>query len=140
MAAIEHVSERLHDTGSTDVEMPAVSEESDLKSSASAQSLTNNLLSSPMDPGNEEFQMKFMVTGTSNRPHHSGKKKVVRIISTEPSHIISPIFLVMSFSLVLMTNRRWRILNLSKCWAKERLAKSFYAERRAPVTFSPSKS
>lgn len=78
MAAIEQVSERLYDTGSTDVDMPSVSEENDLESSASAQSLTNQLLSSPMDPGNEEFQMKFRVTGTSSRPHHSGKKKVVR--------------------------------------------------------------
>lgn len=75
MAAIERVSEKLYDTGSTDVEMQSVAEENDLKSSTSTHSLTNKILTSPMDPGNEEFQ-KFMVTGTSNRQHHSGKKKV----------------------------------------------------------------
>ncbi len=83
MAAIEHVSERLHaDPESTDVDMPAVSEESDIKSASSSPlSLSNKLVSSPIDAGNDEFQMKFLVTGTSNRPHHSGKKKVVRIHS-----------------------------------------------------------
>lgn len=80
MAAIEHVAERLHaDTESTDVDMSVVSDESDSKSSSSPLSLSNKLVSSPMDPGNDEFQMKFLVTGTSNRPHHSGKKKVVCI-------------------------------------------------------------
>lgn len=80
MAAIERVSEKLYDTGSTDVEMQSVAEENDLKGSASTHSLTNKILTSPMDPGNEEFQ-KFMVTGTSSRQHHSGKKKVVCYLS-----------------------------------------------------------
>lgn len=79
MAAIEHVAERLHtDPDSNDVDMPAVSEDNDLKGSSSPLSLSNKMVSSPMDAGNDEFQMKFLVTGTSNRPHHSGKKKVVR--------------------------------------------------------------
>ncbi|XP_046649861.1 RAC serine/threonine-protein kinase-like [Daphnia pulicaria] len=77
MVAIEHVAARLHtDTDSTDVDMPAVCEENDLKNSSSPSSLSNKMVSSPMDSGNDEFQMKFLITGTSNRPHHSGKKKV----------------------------------------------------------------
>lgn len=84
MVAIEHVAERFRgDPDNTDVEMPAVSEESDLKSSSSSpSSLSKQLVSSPMDSGNDEIQ-KFLVTGTSNRHHHSGKKKVVRTIRTQ---------------------------------------------------------
>jgi len=79
MIAIEHVAARLHtDTDSTDVDMPAVSDENDPKNSSSPSSLSNKMVSSPIDAGNDEFQMKFLITGTSNRPHHSGKKKVVR--------------------------------------------------------------
>nr|CAH0105258.1 unnamed protein product [Daphnia galeata] len=77
MVAIEHVAARLHaDPDNTDVEMPPVYEENDLKNSSSPSSLSNKMLSSPMDAGNAELQMKFLITGTSNRPHHSGKKKV----------------------------------------------------------------
>ena len=79
MVAIEHVAARLHaDPDNTDVDMPPVCEENDLKNSSSPSSLSNKMLSSPMDAGNAELQMKFLITGTSNRPHHSGKKKVVR--------------------------------------------------------------
>lgn len=84
MAAIEHVADRLHaDAENIDVDMPAASEDGDPKSSPSS-SLSNKLVSSPMDSGNDEFQ-KFLVTGTSNRPHHSGKKKVVsKALSGKP--------------------------------------------------------
>ena len=91
MAAIEHVAERLHaDPENTDVEMPPASEESDIKSSSSSPlSLSSKLVSSPMDAGNDEFQMKFLVTGTSNRPHHSGKKKVVCVYYNDLKYVLS---------------------------------------------------
>ena len=80
MAAIENVSERLFDSESTDVDMSSVPDEKDqvLKESSSSSSLSSGMVSSPMDPENEKFQKKFLVTGTSSRQHHSGKKKVVR--------------------------------------------------------------
>lgn len=79
MAAIENVSERLFDSESTDVDMSCVPEEKDqmLKESSSSSSLSSSMVSSPMDPENEKFQKKFLVTGTSSRQHHSGRKKVV---------------------------------------------------------------
>lgn len=78
MAAIENVSERLFDSESTDVDMSSVPDEKDqvLKESSSSSSLSSGMVSSPMDPENEKFQKKFLVTGTSSRQHHSGRKKV----------------------------------------------------------------
>lgn len=92
MEAIEYVAERLYDTDSTDVEMKSGSvSEGGSRGSGSATSgkgsqltlsLTNKLVSSPISQGNDDFHMKFSVTGTSSRPHHSGKRKVVWVIST----------------------------------------------------------
>ena len=128
MAAIEHVSERLYDSESTDVDMSSVPEEKDqLKESSSTSSLTNSMVSSPMDPENEKFQMKFLVTGTSSRQHHSGKKKVVRnrFYPAVPTVIKNTLVLykpLKNFYYVSIC-RRLKILNSSKCLAKEHLGR-----------------
>lgn len=90
MAAIEHVAEHLHETESNDVEMrsPMNEDTRDMKtlsydmknaSSSSPTSSLNKFAQSPVEAENKEFQAKFSAIGTSSRPHHSGKKKVVRI-------------------------------------------------------------
>lgn len=67
-----------------------------------------------MDPGNVEFQMKFLVTGTSNRPHHSGKKKVV-CISFETFYFCMNINLYLTMHLRRFIYLDW--FNLSKSFS-----------------------
>lgn len=100
MAAIEFVSDKLYtdaDGGDVEMKSTSVSEGSDASGlGASSQlSASNSKLvgagsagggggggggGGVVDPDNEELQIKFSVTGTSSRPHHSGKRKVVRIL------------------------------------------------------------
>lgn len=103
MAAIQYVAEKLYtdtEEENTDVEMKSssVSEGSSgmLKMSPSARTLANPLSSSSSSSASdigatgvhEDLHIKFAVTGTSNRPHHSGKKKVVRKhCAAVPAHL-----------------------------------------------------
>lgn len=78
MKAIELVADQLFDE-TADVEMKEPPAEGTCQESAPS---SNNLTGPSIDTRNEEFQMKFAVTGTSSRQHHSGRKKVVRIHKT----------------------------------------------------------
>ena len=77
MKAIELVAEQLYD-GSADVEMNEPLSEGNGQEDISS-SISNKSTGSSLDAQNEELQMKFLVTGTSSRQHHSGRKKVVCI-------------------------------------------------------------
>jgi len=72
MKAIELVADQLFDE-TADVEMKEPPAEGTCQESAPS---SNNLTGPSIDTRNEEFQMKFAVTGTSSRQHHSGRKKV----------------------------------------------------------------
>ena len=133
MAAIEHVAERLHETESNDVEMrsPVNEEIRDMKTlsydmkSNSSNSPTlsmNKFTQSPVEAENKEFQAKFSAIGTSSRPHHSGKKKVVCIFHKK--NLISKKFMNIPHDRLL------KISSLSKCLAKEPLVRLFSAAKK----------
>jgi len=130
MKAIELVADQLYEENA-DVEMKEPSTEGISQESTSS---STNITGSSIDTRNEEFQMKFAVTGTSSRQHHSGRKKVVCILFylIIISHNIG---LTSSFLL-----RPLKILSLSKCWGKELLEKLFSAVKKELVICSPSKS
>lgn len=133
MAAIEHVAELLHESESTDVEMRSPgNEESDRKVLSSSMKDTSStsptasvkFTQSPVEAENKEFQAKFSAIGTSSRPHHSGKKKVVRIV-------FSCTFFVCSRKLsFLFLFRRSRTSSSSKCSAKEPSERLFSAVKK----------
>ena len=132
MKAIELVADQLFDENA-DVEMKEPPAEGLCQENTS--SSTNNLTGSSIDTRNEEFQMKFAVTGTSSRQHHSGRKKVVCI-----SIFFMIIYYYENELIRIFIIRLWKILSLSKCWVKEHLEKSFSVVKKELGIYLLSKS